>query len=78
MASASQSVHGRAPRKKKQERKRQMFSALQGDLLEVSVRSMEGGDLAVIADSDAVALELADEIVGHRLVKVFPTVEKRH
>src|SRR6202035_2903980 len=48
------------------------------DRLELAVRSVEGGDLAAVADCNAVALELADEVVGHRLAQVRATVEQGH
>ena len=38
---------------------------------------MELGDLAAVADRDAVALELADEVVGHRLAQVGAAVQER-
>ncbi len=39
---------------------------------------MEGGDLAAVAHRDAVALELADQVVGHRLAQVGAAMEQRH
>ena len=38
---------------------------------------MQGGDLAAVADGDAVALELANEVVGHRLAQVGAAVQQR-
>ena len=43
-----------------QERERELLAACQGDGLEVPVRAMERGDLAAVADGDAVAIELVD------------------
>ena len=39
---------------------------------------MEGGDLAPVAHSDAVAVELADEVVGHGLAQIGAAVEQCH
>jgi hypothetical protein len=47
-----------------EERERQLLAALQRDRVEPALRSVEGGDLAAVADGDAVALELADQILG--------------
>src|SRR5581483_11468509 len=55
---------------------RKPLAALQSDGLEPSVLAVESGDLAAIADRDAVALELADEVVGHRLVELGAPVEE--
>ena len=41
------------------------------------VRPVQSCNLASIADGDAVAVELADEVVGHRLVEVGTAVEQR-
>src|SRR6266436_1405162 len=50
---------------------------LERDRFEPAVRSVEGGDLAAVADGYAVALEVADQIVGHRLAEVGSAVEQR-
>src|SRR5262249_11791733 len=42
----------------------------------LAVGSVELGDLAPIADRDACAFELVDQIVGHRLAQVGTTVEQ--
>ena len=39
---------------------------------------MQGADLAAVANGDAVALELVDQIVGHRLAQVGAAVEQSH
>ena len=36
------------------------------------------GDLGAVADGDAVALEVADQVVGHRLAQVGAAVQQRH
>ena len=46
--------------------------------LELSVAAVEGGDLAAVAHGDAVALELAHEVVRHRLAQVGAAVEQGH
>src|SRR4029077_14568608 len=38
---------------------------------------VERGDLAAVPDGDAVALELADQVIGHGLLQVGATVEQR-
>src|SRR5207244_10520319 len=53
------------------------LAVLEPDLVEPALRSLEGGDLAAVADGDAVALEVADQIVGHRLAEVGSAVEQR-
>ena len=61
-----------------QERERQPFAALERDRFELPIGAVEGGDLAAVADGDAVALELADEVVRHRLAQVGAAVEQGH
>src|SRR5919201_903290 len=51
---------------------------LERDLFELALRSVEGGDLAAVANGNAVALEVADQVIRHRLVQVGATVEQRH
>ena len=53
-----------------QRAEREMITVLQRDRLELAVGAVQCGDLAAIAHGDAVAVELADEVVGHRLAKV--------
>ena len=60
-----------------QERVREALAALQRDGLEVPVLAVERRDLAPVANGDAVALELVDEVVGHRLAEVGAAVEER-
>ena len=61
-----------------QERERQTLAALERDGLEPAVLAVQGGDLAAVAYGDAVALELADEVVRHRLAQVGAAMEQRH
>src|SRR4029077_4504344 len=61
-----------------QEGEGELLAALERGCYEQPLRSVEGGDLTAVADGDAVALEFADEIVGHRLVQVGAAVEQRH
>src|SRR5207247_1535013 len=44
-------------------RELQLLAALQRDRLELPVRSVERSDLAAVADSDAVAVQVVDEVV---------------
>ena len=39
---------------------------------------MELGDLAAVTNGDAVAVELGEQVVGHRLAQVGPPMKKRH
>ena len=77
-ASSSHSVHGSAPRKRKRNENGQPLAALQRDRLELAVLAVQLGDLAAVANRDAGALELANEVVGHRLAQVGAAVEQRH
>ncbi len=61
-----------------QERERQALAALERDRLELAVGAVERGDLAAVAHRYAVALELAHEVVGHRLAQVRSAVQQRH
>ena len=56
----------------------QPLAALERDRFELAIGAVELGDLAAVAHRDAVALELADEVVGHRLAQVGAAVEQRH
>src|SRR5436309_10527389 len=64
--------------KEEEEGEWETLAVLERDLFESALRSVEGGDLAAVADGDAVALEVADQILGHRLVQVGTAVEQRH
>src|SRR5262245_32049610 len=44
----------------------------------MSVLSVEGGDLASVANDDAVPVELPHEVVGHRLAEVCAAMEECH
>ena len=74
--SSSHSVHGSAPRKRNRNEKGRRSPLVERDGLEVPVLAVERGDLASVADGDAVALELVDEVVGHRLAEVGAAVEE--
>ena len=76
-ASPSHSVHGRAPRKRKRNEKGSRSPSVSVTASRRPSSSVELGDLAAVADDDAVALELVDEVVGHRLAQVGAAVEKR-
>ena len=70
-------MHGRAPRKRKRNEKWSRVAVGERDRLEAPVGSVQLGDLAAVADDDVVALELADQVVGHRLAQVGSPVQKR-
>src|SRR2546428_7218835 len=63
--------------KEEEEGEWETLAVLERDLFEPALRSVEGGDLAAVADGDAVALEVADQIVGHRLAEVGSAVDQR-
>ena len=60
-----------------QERERQALAVCQRDRLELAVVAVQRGDLAAVAHGDAVALELAHEVVRHRLAQVGAAVQQR-
>ena len=60
-----------------QERERHEASVGERHRLEASVAAVERCDLAAVTDSDAVALQLSDEVVRHRLAQVAAAVQER-
>src|SRR3954453_21715792 len=48
-----------------------------GGGFELAVAAVQLGDFAVVADVDPVAVELADQVVGHRLAEVATPVQER-
>src|SRR5581483_4531922 len=48
-----------------------------GDRFELPVGSVQCRELAALADGDAVAIELVDQVVGHRFAQVGAAVEQR-
>src|SRR5436190_17586101 len=60
-----------------EERERQSRAVGERDRLEVPVAAMELGNLAAIADRNAGALELLDQVVGHGLAQLGPAVQER-
>ena len=60
-----------------EERQREPLAILERHGFEVPVGSVELTDLAAVPDGDAVALELVDQIVRHRLAQVGSTVQQR-
>ena len=75
--SPSQSVHGAAPEEQEQERERDPLAVGQGDGLELAVAAVQLRHLAAVAHRDPVALELDDQVVGHRLAQVGAAVQER-
>ena len=75
--SSSQSVQGAAPRNRNRKEKGSR-SRRERDGLELAVRAVQRRDLAAVAHRDAVALELAHEVVGHRLAQVGAAMQQRH
>ena len=69
-------ARGRAE-EQEQERERQPLAVAQRHRLELAVDAVQLGDLAAVADGDAVALELEHEVVGHRLAQVRAAVQER-
>ena len=69
-ASPSQSVHGRAPRKRNRNENGTRSPRVSVTASRCPSCSVQLGDLAAVADGDAVALELADQVVRHRLAQV--------
>src|SRR4051812_38128946 len=61
-----------------EERERHTLAALERYRLEVPVRAVQRADLAAVAHRDAVALELAHEVVRHRLAQITAAVHQRH
>ena len=74
--SPSHSVQGEAPRKRKRKESGSSVAVGQGDAVEPAVLAVQGGDFAAVADGDAVALELLDQVLGHRLAEVGAAVQE--
>ncbi len=53
------------------------LAAPECDACEAPVTAVERGDLAAVAHGYAVLLELAHEVVRHRLAEVCPAMEQR-
>ena len=70
-----QSVHGSAPRKQKNE-KEEPRAVAQRHRLQLAARAVKLNDLAAVAHGDAVAVELGQQVVGHRLAQVGAPVKK--
>ena len=68
----------RGAEEEEEERERQPLAVAQRDGLELAVRAVQLGDLAAVANRDAVAVELEDQVVGHRLAQVGAAVQQRH
>src|SRR5579859_2283569 len=68
----------RCAEKAEEERERKALAAGERDRFELTVGAVELGDLAAVADGDAVAVELAGQVVGHCLAQVGATVEEGH
>ena len=60
---------GGGAEEEEEERERQPVAVGERDRLELPVRAVQGADFAAVADRDAVALELLDQVVGHRLAR---------
>ena len=70
-------MHGSAPRKKKRNENGRRSPVLSVTASSWPSAAVQLGDLAAVADRDAVALELADQVVGHRLAQIGPPVQQR-
>src|SRR5947209_16705543 len=60
-----------------QERERQTLAVRERHSLELPTRSMKGCDLAKVAYCYAEAIEVADQIVGHRLAQIHAAMQQR-
>ena len=69
-------MQGEAPRKRKRKRERQLGAVGERDGLELAVVAVQVGDFAAVADRDAVAVELLDQVVRHRLAEVGAAVQE--
>ncbi len=69
-------MQGTAPRKRKRTESDSSGVVGEGDGLEPAVLAVQLGDLAAVADRDAVAVELLDQVVGHRLAEVGAAVQE--
>src|SRR3954452_4669248 len=67
----------RRPEEEEQERERNALAVDQRDRLELAVLAVDLRYLAGVADRDAVAVELADEIGGHRLAQGGAAMQQR-
>ena len=71
-------MHGSAPRKRNRNENGQPLAVPQRDRFELAVGAVQLGDLAAVANRDAVPLELEHEVVGHRLAQVGAAMQERH
>ena len=71
-------MHGSAPRNRNRIGERKPFAGGERDRLELAVGAVEVGDLAAVAHRDSVALELAHEVVRHRLAQICAPMQQRH
>src|SRR5918996_4877509 len=76
--SSSQSVQDRAPRKRNRNANARRSPLLSTTASSWPVRAVQLGNLTAVAVGHAVALELVDEVVGHRLAQVGAAVKQRH
>ena len=65
----SHSVQGDAPRKRKRNESGRRSPSRQRHRLELAVAAVELDDLAPAANRDAGAVEVVDQVVGHRLAR---------
>jgi hypothetical protein len=76
IVSSSRSVHGSAPKTRNRNENRQALAGLERHRLELTICAVERGDLAAVAHHHCVALELLDEVIGHRLPQVGPAMQQ--
>ena len=69
-------MQGEAPRKRKRKESGSRVAVGEGDGFELAVVAVQLGDFAAVADGDAVALELVEQVVGHRLAQVGAAVQE--
>ena len=71
-------MHGNAPRKRNRNENGRRSPVLSVTASSWPSLAVQLGDLAAIANGDAVALELADEVVRHRLAQIGAAMKQRH
>ena len=69
-------MYGKHAEEEEQEEKGSRSPLGERDGLELAVLAVKRGDLASVADGDAMALEVVDQVVGHRLAEVGAAVEQ--
>ena len=69
-------MQGEAPRKRNRKENGSRRAVGERHRLEPSLLAVQGRDFAAVANRDAVALELVDQVVRHRLAQVCAAVQE--